>query len=424
MPPGYTAMAAALQNHALTSQLENFVEPIHHDLRVDLRLVTGHGRVENPDQTPVAVGERTVYDHRPPDWVPTVREHFDFDADGADDLAVLGRHEATAEGAVRFVPDPGGLLQGVYLSGGERGPDLEVSADDPDADQPHFTRLADFDPDFDHQGLLKSLSEADLRDTDLYVFRAADGRMITERRGLRPEDLRLHNQGGSDGGQIYYQVLMRGETESTLAARRHDFSEWQGRTGIDPELHRRRSDHLRPGEPIRIVAINRASGYVGSVTTVLPERQGADVSFPVPDLVLRPPNLKVRVERTRVVDAGLDRGQEREHTVGFEGAGRTADKLLQVFTEWHDQDGRPLPEGLRGFGYTGRLTKVVATDVLGPVQDRLSHFAIEPGTQRQLIRLSDEGAGTEHLYVQVNARPPNRSPSFAALGAGAGALRH
>jgi len=189
---------------------------------------------------------------------------------------------------------------------------------------------------------------------------------------------------------------------------------------LDESLHRRESNHVKPGEYVTIIAINRPTGYIGSVRTQL-QSAGSDaspfqLSFPIPVLLMGPPNLRIWAERTLDVAAGATAGEERNYTIGNEGGGVDDDTLITVFTEWLDQDGRPLPEGLGPYGYTGRLAKLSEPNVLSPVSGSLSQFAIQPGLHRQVIRLKDDGVTREHLYIQVNGSPSIRLPNFGNEG--------
>jgi hypothetical protein len=96
---------------------------------------------------------------------------------------------------------------------------------------------------------------------------------------------------------------------------------------------------LKPGEAIKIIAINRPSGYIGVVNTTAALPVDGLIDIPTDDIILRPPNLKIWAERIYTVEAGLTKGQSRDYTIGFEGSGLTTDTMVTIFTEWLDQDG-------------------------------------------------------------------------------------
>jgi hypothetical protein len=185
------------------------------------------------------------------------------------------------------------------------------------------------------------------------------------------------------------------------------------------------------GEWIRLIALNRATGYLGSQRIQLKDASqspGGMLSFPVEDLVMRPPNLRIWAERRYEVEQGLTQGEDRHYLVGSEGASLASDTLVTVYSEWLDADGRPLPEGLgaadgRQYGLTGRLAKVVAPNLLqaagqgdGASRSDLASFPIGPGLQKQVLQFRDEQARPEHYYVHVTATQANESPSFEAVG--------
>jgi hypothetical protein len=96
---------------------------------------------------------------------------------------------------------------------------------------------------------------------------------------------------------------------------------------------------LKPGEAIKIIAINRPSGYIGVVNTTAALPVDGLIDIPTDDIILRPPNLKIWAERIYTVEAGLTKDQSRDYTIGFEGSGLTTDTMVTIFTQWLDQDG-------------------------------------------------------------------------------------
>ena len=88
---------------------------------------------------------------------------------------------------------------------------------------------------------------------------------------------------------------------------------------------------------------------MGSVTARLTSSGDGQINFPIDELELRPPNLKVNVERLYEVQTGPTQGDKKQYQIGFEGSALTTDTLITISTEWFEADGTPLPEDLEGF---------------------------------------------------------------------------
>jgi hypothetical protein len=85
-----------------------------------------------------------------------------------------------------------------------------------------------------------------------------------------------------------------------------------------PNFKSQESDHLKPGEWIRLVVINRATGYMGTQRIQLSDASqnpGGYLNVPVEDIILRPPNLKIWAQRYYTHDNGLTRQQESRNNV-------------------------------------------------------------------------------------------------------------
>ncbi len=214
--------------------------------------------------------------------------------------------------------------------------------------------------------------------------------------------------------------------------------------GFSSRYQNRQADIPVPGEKLRVVAINRTTGYVGSTTFTLGQTgaDGTSVGQEVPMITLLPPNLKVWAKRTRKLDAGLEKDETKEYLIGNEGAATPDDQVVAIYTEWLDADGRPLPEGLglnrgKDFGLTGRLLKLVG-DSLEPVQagtavdstqldinndpdstaddaqqanlggTRAADFPIAPGRHLQLVQLPDDRRTNAHFFVNVIGRAKSK----------------
>ncbi|TDQ41423.1 hypothetical protein, partial [Permianibacter aggregans] len=244
--------------------------------------------------------------------------------------------------------------------------------------------------------------------------------------GMKTEELFNDGDVDEEKKKIYYRVMIRGAMDAGNPLR-GNFTDWQAKAKMNPELYQRKADHLRPGENLRIILINRQTGYIGSLTTPLKninEGGYGAISFPIAEIKMLPPNLSVRVERRTTVEHGLTKDEERHYQVGYEGGATANDNVIEIFTEWYEQDGRPLPEELGEYGYTGRLAKIVAENELAPEGGDLANFTIKPGKNRQVIRVKDEAITREHYYVHVHAESKNNNPDFATLGAGEGKLQY
>ncbi|PAU65359.1 LamG domain-containing protein, partial [Pseudomonas indica] len=318
-------------------------------------------------------------------------------------------------------------LQGIYLSSRHEGVPSDTEETAPD-----FTRLIDTAPDFQDRGLLKTITKDDLRDTDIYVFRESNGQLVAERRGLHEDEL-YKNYSGVDeqDGAFRYTIQLRGSVENYYALSTYrgeaNFTRWQSAGGFKEEFQRRTANHLKAGEVVRIIAINRPTGYMGSVKLQLQSAtaSGNLLNFPGQRIEMGPPNLKVWAERRNKIEAGMTRGEEKKHLIGNEGAGLGSDISIAIYSDWIDQDGSPLPEELGDYGYTGRLAKIVAANQLAPVgANNLSQFAIKPGRQVQVIHLPEKVLAKQHLYLQVAGQPSNRNPDFSSNGQASGILKY
>ena len=250
--------------------------------------------------------------------------------------------------------------------------------------------------------------------------------LVTKRQGLNGRDVsagRNFGQVFSQSNNMQFTMLLRGPASAPFdyVGYGESYSEWQSKSGINPLLHKRKADHLRPQEKLRIVAINRKTGYIGTARTTYSTLSNGGESV---QLDMQPPNLKIIAEREYDVESGLTQGQERKYLIGYEGAALASDKIIKITTQWFDHDGSPLPEGLGDFGYTGRLAKIVGVNTLGKDGSALAEFSIKPGSHTQQIQVGNSPTKNEHYYVQVNGQSINENPTFDTLGAGEGPLRY
>src|SRR5690606_14063015 len=273
----------------------------------------------------------------------------DYDGDGEKDRTVRG----TVDSEGLFEANSDGNVYGVFFSANERNDG-----------QPNITRIMDIAPDLQHKGLLKAVSLEDLKQTDILVFRESTGELITQRTGLTEYEHSDISRTQLDGDNNFAYTLAIRSPEDMSSFKRlghSNFVTWQASNKMSPSLQSYKADFLRTGEQIRIVAINRPTGYIGTATTLLTSAtDGGDLTVRVPPIVLTPPNLKVWATRRYQGQGLLKNSDEERNTISNEGAATTDDRLVEIHTEWLDQNGYPLPTGLAGYGYTGRLTKQIS----------------------------------------------------------------
>jgi RHS repeat-associated protein len=325
-------------------------------------------------------------------------------------------------------------------------------------------------------GLVQQISAPDLRDTDLFVYRVSDGRLIGSRWGLSSNEIGWARNATDtpkvNGGPAQFEVsaLVRGPASRWLNVVTNAFNPAtytppvigsDGRVlasasfGLEvdyPEGAAGRNAYLREGDLVKVILVNRATGYIAtrraklargaSGLPVLVEADGLGAATSANaaggaalQFSLRPPNLKVRVHREYDIENGATKGESRDYVIGFEGSGLSSDKLITVETEWYDADGSALPDDLPGF--TGRLAKtVLASEVPDPqkvqlpgggtapvalkpvdcgtdcLTDHVGMFSIAPGRHTHVIRLPEAQIDTSHFYVHLDAQPVTRNVDF------------
>lgn len=400
------------------------------DFPVDLMVLDGGATMKG-----AKLGAKTEYSSETGKRDHYLQEKYDFDGDEKPDWVVPGKKvtkEIEGESREVFVKTSleEAALQGIYLSSRYESVPANTEETGPD-----FTRLIDTAPDFEDRGLLKSVSEEDLRDTDIYVFRQSNGQLVAERRGLHESEL-YKNYSGVDSkeGSFRYTIHLRGSKEGQLSVLSQyqgdaNFAKWQSAGGFKEEFQKRSANHLKAGEMVHIIAINRPTGYMGSVHVQL--QSASDVSsggllnFASQRIEMAPPNLKVWAERKNKIEQGMTKGEEKRQLIGNEGAGLGSDISIAIYSDWRDTDGGALPEELADYGYTGRLAKIVAANQLAPVgANNLSQFKIKPGQQVQVIQLPEKVLAKQHLYLQVAGQPDNRNPDFSSDGSASGILKY
>jgi hypothetical protein len=396
------------------------------DFRVDVMFVSGRLLIGNKDTGPIPVGNATEYQVTAPDNSLITQTLYDFDNDGKPDTSTLGEMvEKTLEDGSKtkvFEAKEDGKLQAVYFS----------SRKETNPEQPDVIRQADTKKNFQANGLLTSISKDDFKKTDILIFRESTGQLVLERRGMSDSDMNSRRDADvAKDNAFYYRLMLRGPTDSQLnvgggITRNGSWEEWSSQYKMTEPFQKRESDHLKSGEWIRVVAINRATGYMATQRTQLQDasqNEGGALNVPLNDMTLMPPNLKVWAERSYEVEDGLTKGEDRHYLVGAEGAALTSDTYIRVYTEWLDEEGRALPEDLgkdngEQYGLTGRLAKVATENVLTPVSgfsstgSDLANFPIAPGRNTQVLRLNDNLTTPEHFYIHVSGTQKDESPDF------------
>jgi len=403
-PPDITMAGLMAQQNviAITSSMPENITTLNY--AVGINVLSGKVSLAGAD-----IGEHTEYSAElSPQNFYMVAD--DYDGDG--ELDETKRGIINEDG--KFEENADGNIYGVYFSANPR-----------DDEQPNITRIMDIRADGSDKGLVSSISKEDLGKTDILVFRESTGELITQRVGLTEYEAGIVGGTGFDGDNNFaYTIAIRSpEDMHSFKSMAHDnFTAWQAAAKMSTALQSYKADFLRTGEQIRVVAINRPTGYIGTATTELTAaKDGGDLTVRVPPIVLAAPNLKIWATRRHQGQGLLANSDEERTTISNEGAATTDDTLIEIHTEWLDQDGSPLPAGLKGYGYTGRLTKQIDNaDSENRYDNNVEEFDIEPGRQLQVLKFDNT---PYHHYVQVNGYPSGEQNDFSA-GDHTGTLRH
>jgi hypothetical protein len=303
------------------------------------------------------------------------------------------------------------------------------------------------------QGLLTSINKVDLQHTDLYVFRESSGQLLANHKGieLNTED-DVHSSGDIKDSRFQYSFVIRSpdfahrndhlrysngqatgwdDSENTSPAWSNaykDYVGWASASKLAEPFRKNNADHLRIGERLRLVAINRASGYIGSTTFTSKDPGQANedwtavdnsdaINSAINDIVMKPPNLKIWAERVHEIGQGSQVSGETERTniIGNEGITLEDDLAVAIHTEWLDTDGRPFPAEMGDFGYTARLAKINQnpTPDKDALQQNTTHeFSIRPGRNLNVLKFNQKELTCHHYYVQVNPYPISEQNDF------------
>ena len=169
---------------------------------------------------------------------------------------------------------------------------------------------------------------------------------MAEIKGLEQKDPASEIDGGlltGNNGPSTYRGVHENETTATfgftslvLGARDFDSTDYMTRMHGQEKAKRnpwlpsesgtggfeQKPGFLRPGEQLKIIAINRATGYIGSATMAA----NSD-NFTLPTQIsLRPPNFKVMASRDFEDKNDLE-STHRHYLIGSEGAGTNQRQL-------------------------------------------------------------------------------------------------
>ncbi|MEM1347274.1 MAG: hypothetical protein AAGI01_01875, partial [Myxococcota bacterium] len=311
----------------------------------------------------------------------------------------------------------------------------------------------------ENQGLLEQIYIEDLANTDTYVFRESDGRLIGTRQGLSLSAVPSWSDGREflpepiceTNACLIYSMITRGPGSSPFFGNGRELNPngWTYDRGGTIGLNASRTSEaltteeqarlghyksfVRYGDFVRIGLINRATGYMAAfrakvdvrgsgLPTYVQVTEEEPLGSAIANVTLRPPNLKLKVERVVRERGASSCGANAEKCelkiVGADGAAITDDTWLQITTEWFDEDGGPLPEDLPGF--TGRLARVVEGNLVAGTEDEsaggddVGHFPIRPG--RHIVNLQLPSGGKlsrSQFYVHVSAAASNELAVFA-----------
>jgi Laminin G domain len=438
LPPfsGATLAAAGAYLNAQATLATLATPNYNADFKVDVMFLSGKIILKNEEGgAAIPLSDETSYEVEPPSDEKITQQYYDFDGDGQFDSRVeLGNlvNQVQPDGSTKkvFQANAQGEYQAVYFSSNTA------------QTEPDVIRLADTKKNTQPNGLLKTIKKDDLRKTDILVFRESTGQLVLERKGLKDEEVDKRTQIGlgKDDQFFFYRLMLRGPNDSVInigninrrnsAGNFKSYSEWATDYKMEEPFRKREADHLKSGEWVRLVAINRATGYVGTQRLQLndaSQNAAGYLSLPVKDIEMLPPNLKIWAERSYDLEKGIlpkdKNDRTKNYLIGAEGAALAGDKLITVYSEWLDHDGRALPEGLgkdggEQYGLTGRLAKVSGQNQLTPVSGNtqagasLANFPIAPGRQTQVLRFNEQQKGAEHFYIHVNGTAKDEGPDF------------
>ena len=107
----------------------------------------------------------------------------------------------------------------------------------------------------------------------------SNGQLYSARNGLLggEAEIPFGDVSGTTDSTINYRQIIRGPR----MANQNDqpLEKWQAKTGVNPDLRGWQTDNIRTGEQLKIVMVNRATGYIGSgIATYGENTQEGEVS--------------------------------------------------------------------------------------------------------------------------------------------------
>jgi hypothetical protein len=408
-----------------------------YNFSIDVAMLSGEGiirneprkKIESEISGDVVIGDDTFFVYAQPEITIKVHEHYDFDGDSEPDKTILKEDEGVVE---IFFDD--NTTSEESENDSDSTPDSysetqEETTETPENLTPTLTRRVDYEIDLTDRGLLQQISVDDFLNTDIYVYRSSNNQLLNTREGLDPIETdtdMYYGAGMSNSSEplMFYQLMMRGPESffpvdyGYLGIERDTIEQWGAKTKLNPGLRKRKADHFRMGEKVKVIIINRSSGYIGTTEAEIGFEEDDDpetpplIHFSPERIILRPPNLKIKAERVFQIKSGLTKGEERNSIIGFEGSALTNDDYIMVSTEWLDWDDKPLPDDLPG--YTGRLSVISDQYEF----NQISNFGISPGVNTQTLYLPTTHVSSQHYYIHVNGQPIQKNPDFSTTGAG------
>lgn len=253
------SLSALMTKLAVDSIERSIADPIiDYNFFIDLIMLTGVSDFSNDNET-IPIGE-TKYKYTAPPLDKIAPQTVDLNLDRISDVAVNSSD-------TRYYD--------IYLDG-------ETTNADGTEKDPDLQRVADVKADFKDQGLLESISAADMQETDFYVYRVSNGKIVVKKEGLRERDI-IHSEDGYE-----YMLLMPGPLDDIshgLTNSHQGLIDFQEAIGYPPEMRGRRADFLRPGEEVKIIAINRPTGYIGTLKTTIQTPSAGFLNFDLGNLL-------------------------------------------------------------------------------------------------------------------------------------------
>ncbi len=259
---------------------------------------------------------------------------------------------------------------------------------------------------YDNFGLITQISQEDLDDTDIFVYNQRTGELIGD---LSFSPLTSSGSGPSSTFQLpifgpYYNLVYKSLSQAAVGwASPTVFSDFSTVIG-------QAATRARPGDAIRVYAINRATGYLGYADTTLEsigrggEPDNKDIAVVIVDM--EPPNIKVLAERSYEIQRGSTQGQERNYLIGFEGSAMKNDEVIKITTDWRAADNTPIPEEIPG--YTARIARITDGNSGPSSLGEIATFDMNPGVTQQWIYtpLTEFLSNGDHIYMHLCAQPP------------------